>query len=216
MAIGLGGVGLSVVAGARLIIAVDVSAEKAMLARAAVPPTSCRRVPVSRGIRALTGGRGADYAFECLGRADPIRSAWQSARRGGRCVVAGMGAKDDPVEFSALELFHFARTLTSSVYGARRSRPGRTPRLVDAVLRGELDLAAPVTHRIALADVPAAFDRMRRGVGARSLVLFDRSCLAPRTRTCEGHWRSAQLDQAKIATCLMTVTWRLLRVHGQA
>ncbi|WP_431879284.1 zinc-binding dehydrogenase [Amycolatopsis sacchari] len=93
VAIGLGGVGLSVVAGARLIIAVDVSAEKAMLARAAVPPTSCRRVPVSRGIRALTGGRGADYAFECLGRADPIRSAWQSARRGGRCVVAGMGRR---------------------------------------------------------------------------------------------------------------------------
>lgn len=76
----------------------------------------------------MTGGRGADYAFECVGRADPIRSAWQSARGGGRCVVAGMGAKDDPVEFSALEHFHFARTLTSSVYGSadpdRDVRPG--------------------------------------------------------------------------------------------
>ncbi|PXY25736.1 alcohol dehydrogenase [Prauserella flavalba] len=176
--LGLGGVGLSTVAGARLagadpIIAVDLSPEKEELARAAGATEfllSDKALP--KAIRSLTGGRGADHAFECVGRAATIRAAWQSTRRGGNCIVVGMGARDDAVSFSALEIFHFARTLTSSVYGS--ADPDRdVPLIAAAALDGSLDLGALVTHRISLADVPAAFDRMRRGEGARSLVLFD-------------------------------------------
>ncbi|MFG2730535.1 Zn-dependent alcohol dehydrogenase [Streptomyces canus] len=176
--LGLGGVGLSTVAGARLagadpIIAVDVSAEKESLARAAGATDfllSDKTLP--KGVRSLTGGRGADHVFECVGRATTIRAAWQSSRRGGNCVVVGMGARDDSVSLSALELFHFARTLTASVYGSADADHD-VPLIAAAALDGSLDLSALVTHRIALADVPEAFERMRRGEGARSLVLFD-------------------------------------------
>ncbi len=176
--LGLGGVGLSTVAGARLagadpIIAVDIAADKEKLARACGATEfllSGKALP--KQIRSLTGGRGADHAFECVGRAATIRAAWQSTRRGGTCVVVGMGARDDMVSVSALEIFHFARTLTSSVYGS--ADPDHdVPLLAAAALDGSLDLGALVTHRISLADAPAAFDRLRRGEGARSLVLFD-------------------------------------------
>ncbi|MFI5798739.1 alcohol dehydrogenase catalytic domain-containing protein [Streptomyces sp. NPDC051677] len=176
--LGLGGVGLSAVAGARLagadpIIAVDVSPEKEGLARACGATEfllSDKGLP--KAIRSLTGGRGADHVFECVGRAATIRTAWQSARRGGNCVVVGMGARDDMVSFSALEVFHFARSLTSSVYGSADADHD-VPLIAAAALDGSLDLGALVTHRISLADVPEAFERMRRGEGARSLVLFD-------------------------------------------
>lgn len=176
--IGVGGVGLSAILGARLagadpIIAVDVSPEKEQLARqAGATEFVLSDTTLAKSIRGLTGGRGADHVLECVGRASTIRAAWQSTRRGGTCVVVGMGAHDDVVSFSALELFHFARTLTASVYGSADADRD-VPLIARAALDGSLDLDALVTHRISLADVPAAFDRMQRGEGARSLVLFD-------------------------------------------
>ncbi len=179
---GLGGVGLSVlqaarIAGAIRIIAVDVRPEKEELARAqgatdfivADPPGAKPEVP--RAVRALTAGLGANHAFECVGRASIIRTAWSSTRRGGSTTVIGIGAATDKVEFSALELFHFARTLRGCVYG--NSDPTiDLPVLAGHVRAGRLDLGALVTDRITLDEVPAAFDRMAQGVGARSLVVF--------------------------------------------
>jgi S-(hydroxymethyl)glutathione dehydrogenase / alcohol dehydrogenase len=176
---GLGGVGLSVlqaarIAGASRIIAVDVRDDKEALARAqgatdfmvAGDPKE-----LSRSIRSLTGGLGADHAFECVGRAATIRTAWSSTRRGGTTTVVGIGPASDKVEFSALELFHFARTLRGCVYG--NGDPATDlPVLAEHVRSGALDLNALVTDRIALDDVPAAFDRMRTGAGGRSLVVF--------------------------------------------
>jgi S-(hydroxymethyl)glutathione dehydrogenase/alcohol dehydrogenase len=76
------------------------------------------------------------------------------------------------VSLSALEIFHSARTLRSSVYGS--SDPDvEVPQLVEAALAGTLDLRPLVTHRIGLADAPAAFERMERGEGARSVVLLE-------------------------------------------
>jgi S-(hydroxymethyl)glutathione dehydrogenase / alcohol dehydrogenase len=175
--LGLGGVGLSVVAAARAagadpVIAVDVSDGKKALAEAAgATDFVVAGDGLSADVRARTGGRGADHAFECVGRAATIRAAWRAARRGGRVTVVGMGRRDDFVQLSALEVFSSARTLRSSVYGS--SDPDvEVPRLARAVLAGELRLGHLVTDRIALADVPAAFARMNRGEGGRSVVIF--------------------------------------------
>jgi S-(hydroxymethyl)glutathione dehydrogenase/alcohol dehydrogenase len=179
---GLGGVGLSVIQAARIagagpIIAVDVRDDKADLARAcgatdflrADPPDAKPLVP--KQVRDLTGGLGADHAFECVGRASIIRTAWSSTRRGGSTTVVGIGPATDKVEFSALELFHFARTLRGCVYG--NADPAvDLPVLAEHVRTGALDLNILVTDRITLDGVPDALDRMSRGHGARSLVVF--------------------------------------------
>lgn len=180
LVIGLGGVGLSVVQGARLagadpIIAVDVSEEKEELARKLGathfrPPSPS----LSKEVRALTGGIGADHAFEVVGKAATIRAAWSATRRGGHATVVGVGAKDDPVSFGALELWHFGRTLTSSVFGS--CDPERdVPVLLDHVRRGSIDLGGLVTAEIGLVNVPAAFAAMTRGSGGRSVVRFPAS-----------------------------------------
>jgi S-(hydroxymethyl)glutathione dehydrogenase/alcohol dehydrogenase len=175
--IGLGGVGLSVVAAARAagafpVVAVDVSASKKSLAVAAgATDFLIAGDTLSKEVRAITSGRGADYAFECVGRAATIRSAWRSARRGGQVVVVGMGRHDDMLELSALDIFSSARSLRASVYGS--SDPDlEIPGLARDVLEGRLSLNHLVTDRIGVADVPAAFERMSRGEGARSVVLF--------------------------------------------
>lgn len=175
---GLGGVGLAAlqaarIAGAETIVAVDASPAKEELALrhgATAFLVADERTP--KEVRALTGGHGADHALECVGRGPVIRAAWDSTRRGGRTTVVGIGGKDDRVSFNALELFHYARTLTACVYG--NTDPARDlPVLAEHVRSGALDLDALITDRIALPDIPDAFARMTSGQGARSLVLFD-------------------------------------------
>jgi S-(hydroxymethyl)glutathione dehydrogenase/alcohol dehydrogenase len=177
LVIGLGGVGLAVVAaaraaGAETVLAVDRAAAKKALAEAA---GATEFLPagetLSKDVRVRTGGRGADHAFECVGRAATIRAAWRATRRGGQVTVVGMGGADDRLELSALDIFTNARTLRSSVYGS--SDPDvDVPALAAEVLDGRLSLDHLVTDRIGLAGVPAAFDRMARGDGARSVVVF--------------------------------------------
>ncbi|OJF12978.1 alcohol dehydrogenase [Couchioplanes caeruleus subsp. caeruleus] len=175
--LGLGGVGLSVVsaaraAGAATVIAVDVSEGKKALAEAAgATDFVVSGETLSKDIRARTQGRGADHAFECVGRAATIRAAWRATRRGGQVTVVGMGRADDMVELSALDIFTSARSLRASVYGS--SDPDvEVPLLAREVLSGALKLDHLVTDRITLADVPAAFERMACGEGARSVVTF--------------------------------------------
>jgi S-(hydroxymethyl)glutathione dehydrogenase/alcohol dehydrogenase len=175
--LGLGGVGLSVVAAARAagaatVLAVDVSEAKKALAEAAgATDFVVFSDALSKDVRIRTEGRGADYAFECVGRSATIRAAWRATRRGGQVTVVGMGRADDKVELSALDIFSSARTLRSSVYGS--SDPDvEIPALARDVLDGTLNLDHLITDRIKLADIPAAFERMSRGEGARSVVLF--------------------------------------------
>jgi S-(hydroxymethyl)glutathione dehydrogenase / alcohol dehydrogenase len=171
--IGLGGVGLSAVigltaAGASPVIAVDVSPAKRELALAA-GATHFVLFDDIKSVRGLTSGRGADHAFECVGRSQTIQAAWKVTRRGGRVTVVGMGAKDDMVSLAALDIFHSARTLRSSVYGS--SDPDRDlPALASAVLDGTLDLSPLITGVIGLDDAPQAFARL--GQGARTVVVF--------------------------------------------
>ena len=176
--IGLGGVGLCAVQGARiagaeLVIAVDGAPEKADLARRlgathVLEPGD----DLGKRIRALTDGRGVDHAIECVGRAQTIRTAWSVTRRGGQATIIGLGARDDTMAFNALEVAHFARDLRGSMYG--NSDPAvDIPLLLEHVRAGRLDLDALVSRRIALADVELAFGEMVAGRGARTLIVFE-------------------------------------------
>ena len=174
---GAGGVGLAALQAARLagagpIVAVDVTEEKEELARAAgATDYLLAAESTAKEIRGLTGGYGADAAIECVGRAETIRTAWNSTRRGGRTTVVGIGGKEQRVSFSALEIFHFARTLSGCVYG--NSDPARdVPVLAEHVREGRLDPGALVTGRIGLDGIPGAFERMLAGRGGRTLVVF--------------------------------------------
>ena len=174
---GVGGVGLSAlqaarIAGASKIVAVDVSAEKEELARAAgATDYVVASDTTAREIRGLTGKQGVDVAVECAGRAVSIRTAWDSTRRGGRTTVVGIGGKDQQVTFNALEIFHWGRTLAGCVYG--NSDPARDlPVLAEHIRAGRLDLSALVTERISLDGIPAAFENMLAGKGGRALVVF--------------------------------------------
>ncbi|WP_406859951.1 zinc-binding dehydrogenase [Streptomyces sp. HUAS MG47] len=176
---GVGGVGLATlqaarIAGAGPIVAVDVSPEKEALARAAgATDFVLASGTTAKDVRRLTGGRGADVAVECVGRAATIRTAWDSTRRGGRTTVVGIGGKDQEVTFHALELFHWGRTLSGCVYG--NSDPARDlPVLAEHIRAGRLDPGALVTERITLDGIPGAFDNMLAGKGGRALVVFPR------------------------------------------
>jgi S-(hydroxymethyl)glutathione dehydrogenase/alcohol dehydrogenase len=176
--LGLGGVGLSVVlaaqaAGADPVIAVDVAEGKRELALAAgATDFLLADEGLPKAVRALTGGRGADHAFECVGRSSSITAAWKSTRRGGRVTVVGIGRREDIVPLSALDIFHSARTLRSSVYGSSDPEAD-LPVLAQSIVDGALDLSPLISHRITLDEAPEAFARMERGEGARSVVLME-------------------------------------------
>ncbi|WP_308819383.1 zinc-binding dehydrogenase [Pseudonocardia alni] len=175
LVVGLGGVGLSVLQGARLagagtVIAVDRNPDKAELASAA---GATHFVPADEGtrkaVRSLTGGRGADHAFDCVGSSRTIRDMWSLTRRGGTATVVGIGAKDDLVSFSALELFHFARTLRGCVAGSVDAAT-QMPTFFEWVRTGQLDLRDLVTGHGPLESVGDALAELEAGRGVRTLL----------------------------------------------
>lgn len=176
--IGCGGVGLSIVQGARYagaatIVAVDLNEEKRALAKdLGATDTVDGADDVEQAVRELTRGRGADHAFEAIGRSQTIRTAYRLTRRGGNTVVVGAGRHDDKVEFSALELFFQARSIIGCVYGSADVARD-FPRILGLYSSGELDLDRLITARIPLDGVNDALDAMEAGEGARSVVVFD-------------------------------------------
>jgi S-(hydroxymethyl)glutathione dehydrogenase / alcohol dehydrogenase len=174
---GLGGVGLSVLqaaraAGASPIIGVDVTESKAQLAILHGATEFVRAdETTSKSVRRLTGGRGADHAFDCVGQPATIRACWSASRRGGTVTVIGVGSRRTTVEFNVLELYWFGRTLQGCVYGS--SDPDvDVPRLLDELAEGRLDVAALATDTTDLTGVNTAFDRL--GQGGRTIVRLDR------------------------------------------
>jgi S-(hydroxymethyl)glutathione dehydrogenase/alcohol dehydrogenase len=177
--VGCGGVGLSVIQGARLagasaIVAVDRVASKLKTAEsmgATATVDSSVEDPVA-AVRAHTAGRGADYAFEVVGRAEAIRVAFGATRRGGTTVLVGAGSPAETVSFSAFELFVDAKTVIGCVYGSADADRD-FPLLVDLVRRGAIDASGMVTRRIGLDDVNEAFRAMEAGEVARSVIVYD-------------------------------------------
>jgi S-(hydroxymethyl)glutathione dehydrogenase/alcohol dehydrogenase len=176
LVVGLGGVGLSAVMGARLagagqVIVVDRAPEKLALAQSlGATDVLAAGGELAKQVRSLTSGRGVDHAFDCVGFAETIRSAWSATRRGGTTVVVGIGGKEQQVTFSALELFHFARTIKGCVYGGADPSV-LMPRILDHAARGDIDLGALITGTIGLDGIDAAFADMEQGRGARAVVL---------------------------------------------
>ncbi|GAA4427992.1 Zn-dependent alcohol dehydrogenase [Actinokineospora soli] len=173
--VGLGGVGLSVlqaarIAGAGPIIALDVQ-DKAELALAHGATDFVRSDETAgKAVRKLTGGRGADVVVECVGHPAAIRTAWSASRRGGHVVVVGVGSAKAKVEFSALELYWFGRTLSGCVYGEIDPEVD-VPRLLDWVRSGQLDAGSLITARTDLSGIEGAFAEMEAGRGGRTLVI---------------------------------------------
>ncbi|MDQ3404424.1 MAG: zinc-binding dehydrogenase [Actinomycetota bacterium] len=176
--VGVGGVGLSVlqaarIAGAGRIIAVDLHESKAELALSqGATHFVVSDEGAAKAVRKLTDGRGADVAFECVGHPSAIRTAWSASRRGGHVVIVGVGSAKAKVEFTALELYYFGRTLTGCLFGSTDPAVD-IPRLLDLMDRGELDVGGLVTATTDLEGIETAFEDMRAGRGGRTLIRFE-------------------------------------------
>jgi len=173
--IGCGGVGLSMVQGARIasaarIIAVDPVALKrqsALELGATDVVDSAAEDPVEQ-VKALTGGRGVDVALEAVGRGSTITQAWRMTRRGGTCVVVGVGGTD-LVSLSPGELVMGVRNFRSSLLGSGFPKM-ELPRLVRFVEQGALKIDNMITKRLPLKEVNHAFELMNAGQSLRSVL----------------------------------------------
>jgi Zn-dependent alcohol dehydrogenase len=176
--LGCGGVGLQVIAAARRagadpIVGIDRSADKLQLARAqgathAVDASATEHTAAA--VREITGD-GVDYAFEVIGRGETIRLAWEMTRPGGATVVVGMPPEGVETTLPAMD-FLSDKSLLGTYYGS--GDPAlEIPELARTALAGDLDLAGVVTHVGTLDDVEAALDRLRRGEGARTVLVLE-------------------------------------------
>jgi S-(hydroxymethyl)glutathione dehydrogenase/alcohol dehydrogenase len=175
--IGCGGVGLQVIAGARLagaatIIAVDRDAGKLEHARrrGATHTVNATEEDVVTAARAASEG-GVEYAFEVVGRPETIRQAWQLLRAGGSATVVGLAPRGVEVSLPAIE-FLSEKSITGSYYGSRDVRTALTE-LAAMVLDGRLEIADVISDVIRLDGVQDALERLRRAEGGRSVVVLD-------------------------------------------
>lgn len=175
--IGCGGVGLSAIngaaiAGAGRIIAVDVKAEKLETARAfgATDVVDASAADPVEAVREMTKG-GVAYSFEALGRKATAEQAFAMLRTGGVATIIGMVPEGQKIEIEAAE-FIFDKRIQGSNMGSNRFRVDM-PRYVDFYLRGDLHLDAMISRRIPLEAINEAFEEMRQGRVARSVIVFE-------------------------------------------
>jgi S-(hydroxymethyl)glutathione dehydrogenase/alcohol dehydrogenase len=175
--VGCGGVGLQVIAALRLagaypIVAIDVDPAKLdlALARGATDAVESGSASTAARVVRITG-RGADHAFEVVGRPDTMRLAWDCLRPGGTAVVVGLAPQGVEVALPAIE-FLSDKGIRGTYYGSGDAAAD-LPRLAELALAGDLDLAGVVTSVEPLDEVDAALERLRRGEGARTVLLVD-------------------------------------------
>jgi S-(hydroxymethyl)glutathione dehydrogenase/alcohol dehydrogenase len=174
--IGCGGVGISVIQGARVcgaaeIVGIDQVDGKLAWAEKFGATRTAKPDDVAQVVAELTSGDGFDYVFEVVGRSTTIRQAWDLTRRGGTTVVVGAGSADDQVPFSAFELFFSEKKLLGSYYGSADIRRD-FDRLLDLWRAGRLDLDGMITQRLALDDLNDAFDALKSGDVIRQVIHF--------------------------------------------
>jgi S-(hydroxymethyl)glutathione dehydrogenase / alcohol dehydrogenase len=174
---GAGMVGLGAVAGCRLqgaerIVCVDLSEERLELAKGQGATDTLLGGPDSvERILEMTGGFGADYTFEATGNVAVMRQAVESARMGwGLCTVAGVAGKGEVLEVVPRYLIT-GRRVAGSSFGGVKGRD-QVPQYVERALAGDIDVAAFVSHRIALEDVNRGFELMEAQDGIRSVIEF--------------------------------------------
>ena len=175
---GCGGVGLSIVQGARIggarqIIAVDMFESKLEMARrvGATHAVDTKNDDPVKAVRALTGGAGVDHAFEAVGNSTLVRQAIESLAIRGTATIVGVLPPDAMIEFPWMAIRPECRVQTSRM-GSNRFRID-IPRYLDFYRQGRLLLDEMVTRRGRLDDINEAFRAMKAGEVARTVLTFD-------------------------------------------
>lgn len=175
--IGLGGVGLAALigaqaAGARQIIAVDLSDEKLQQAVAlgATHTINAMQADAMEQIRSLSAG-GVEFAFEFAGSIRALDLAYRITRRGGTTVTAGLPPSTAVLSLPAVSLVAEERTLKGSYIGT--CVPSRDiPRYLDLYSRGRLPVDKLLSGRLKLDDINHGFDLLHEGKAIRQVVVF--------------------------------------------
>ena len=175
---GCGGVGMAAVAasalaGASIVIAVDVDPRKLDAARGfgATHVVDARREDPVEAIRGYTGGFGADVCIDAVGQPRTYEQAFHARDLAGTVVLVGVPTPEMRLDMPLLDLFSHGGTLKSSWYGD--CLPSRDfPMLIDLYRQGRFDLDAFVSETIGLDDVEEAFAKMGRGDVLRSVVVL--------------------------------------------
>ena len=177
---GLGGIGLNVIQGARMvgadkIIGVDLNPAKVEMAKKFgmthfVNPDTVGRDKVVQAIVDLTGG-GADFSFECIGNIHTMRQALECTHRGwGESYIIGVAPSGQEISTRPFQLVT-GRSWKGSAFGGARGRTD-VPKIVDWYMEGKIDIDSLITHRMPLDQINTAFDLMHEGKSIRSVVVY--------------------------------------------
>jgi len=175
---GLGGIGLNVVQGARMvgadrIIGVDTNPAKIELARqfGMTDFVNPREVDnVTGTIIDMTGG-GVDYSFECIGNVNTMRQALECTHKGwGQSYIIGVAGAGQEISTRPFQLVT-GRSWKGTAFGGARGRTD-VPRIVDWYMSGKIQIDPLITHTMPLEEINTAFELMHEGKSIRSVVLF--------------------------------------------
>ncbi|BBK36935.1 S-(hydroxymethyl)glutathione dehydrogenase [Allostella sp. ATCC 35155] len=176
---GLGGIGLNVIQGARMvgaaqIVGVDLNPTKAELARKFgmtdfVNPKDVQGDIVGHLVE-LTGG-GADYSFDCTGNVKVMRQALECAHKGwGQSIIIGVAAAGEEIMTRPFQLVT-GRVWKGTAFGGARGRTD-VPKIVDWYMDGRVNIDDLITHKLPLERINEGFDLMHEGKSIRSVVEF--------------------------------------------
>jgi S-(hydroxymethyl)glutathione dehydrogenase/alcohol dehydrogenase len=176
---GLGGIGLNVIQGARLaganlIVGVDINPKRKALAERFgmthfVNPKEVGGDLVAHLV-ALTDG-GADYSFECVGNVDLMRQALECCHRGwGVSVIIGVAGAGQEIRTRPFQLVT-GRVWKGTAFGGARGRSD-VPKIVDWYMQGKIEIDPLITHTLPLARINDAFELMHAGESIRSVVTY--------------------------------------------
>ena len=175
---GCGGVGLSIVQGARIggarqIIAVDQFDSKLEMAKGvgATHTVNSTQNDAVKAVRALTRGLGVDHAFEAVGIAKLCRQAIESLAVRGTATIVGVLPPDATIEFPWMAIRPECKVQTSRM-GSNQFRTD-IPNYLEFYRQGRLDLDSMISRRGRLDDINDAFRAMKAGEVARTVLMFD-------------------------------------------
>lgn len=175
---GLGGIGLNVVQGAKMvgagkIIGVDIDPRRQAMARKFgmthfINPKEVENVVDA--IIQLTDG-GADYSFECIGNTQVMRQALECCHKGwGRSIIIGVAEAGAEISTRPFQLVT-GRKWEGSAFGGARGRTD-VPKIVDWYMEGKLNIDDLITHHLTLDEINKGFDLMKAGESIRSVVVY--------------------------------------------
>jgi len=174
---GLGGIGLNVVQGARMvganmIVGVDLNPQREALARkfGLTHFINPKGRDVVAEIVELTGG-GADYSFECIGNVEVMRQALECCHRGwGVSVIIGVAGAGQEIRTRPFQLVT-GRVWKGTAFGGARGRTD-VPKIVDWYMERKINIDDLITHKLPLERINDAFDLMHKGESIRSVVVY--------------------------------------------